>query len=104
MSDFPSNDRFLSGRTALITGGSRGLGFGAAQLLAAEGCHLHIASRTAADLEAAKRRITEVHDVDVVGGVGGDHVGVGGVDDGDVLLGQADRVEGAGEQVKLIVE
>lgn len=55
----------LSGRTALITGGSRGLGFGTAQLLAAEGCHLHIASRNAADLEAAKRRITHVHDVDV---------------------------------------
>lgn len=55
----------LSGRTALVTGGSRGLGFGTAQLLAAEGCHLHIASRSGADLEAAKRRITEVHGVDV---------------------------------------
>lgn len=55
----------LSGRTALVTGGSRGLGFGTAQLLAAEGCHLHIASRSAADLEAAKRRITDVHDVDI---------------------------------------
>lgn len=55
----------LSGRTALITGGSRGLGFGTAQLLAAEGCHLHLASRSAEDLDKAKRRITEVHDVDV---------------------------------------
>lgn len=55
----------LSGRTALVTGGSRGLGFGTAQLLAAEGCHLHIASRSAEDLERARRRITDVHDVDV---------------------------------------
>jgi len=55
----------LNGRTALVTGGSRGIGFGAARALAAEGCHLHLASRSAADLEAAKRTITEVHKVDV---------------------------------------
>jgi NAD(P)-dependent dehydrogenase (short-subunit alcohol dehydrogenase family) len=55
----------LKGRTALITGGSRGIGFGAARTLAAEGCHLHLAARSAADLEAARRTITEVHAVDV---------------------------------------
>ena len=55
----------LNGRTALVTGGSRGIGFGAARVLASEGCHLHIASRNAPDLESAKRRITEVHKVDV---------------------------------------
>jgi NAD(P)-dependent dehydrogenase (short-subunit alcohol dehydrogenase family) len=55
----------IKGRTALVTGGSRGLGFGTARLLAAEGCHLHLASRSASDLEAAKRTITEVHDVEV---------------------------------------
>ena len=55
----------LQGRTALVTGGSRGIGFGAARILAAEGCHLHIASRSAESLEAAKRKITEVHKVDV---------------------------------------
>jgi short-subunit dehydrogenase len=55
----------LNGRTALVTGGSRGIGFGAARVLAAEGCHLHIASRDAESLEAAKRRITEVHKVDM---------------------------------------
>ena len=48
-----------------MTGGSRGIGFGAARVLASEGCHLHIASRSAESLEAAKRRITEVHKVDV---------------------------------------
>jgi NAD(P)-dependent dehydrogenase (short-subunit alcohol dehydrogenase family) len=55
----------LRGRTALVTGGSRGLGFGTARLLAAQGCHLHLASRSGPDLETAKRRITEVHPVDV---------------------------------------
>lgn len=58
-------DLGLRGRTALITGGSRGLGYGTAQLLAAEGCHLHLASRSAQDLETARRKITDVHDVNV---------------------------------------
>jgi NAD(P)-dependent dehydrogenase (short-subunit alcohol dehydrogenase family) len=55
----------LKGRTALITGGSRGLGYGVARLLAAEGCHLHLASRNAKDLETAKARIQDAHAVDV---------------------------------------
>ena len=58
-------DLGLKGRTALVTGGSRGLGLGCAQRLAAEGCNLHLASRSAADLENARRRIMDVHDVEV---------------------------------------
>jgi NAD(P)-dependent dehydrogenase (short-subunit alcohol dehydrogenase family) len=58
-------DLGLSGRTALVTGASRGIGFGIAQTLAAEGCHLHLASRTAADLEKARERIAAVHEVDI---------------------------------------
>ena len=58
-------DLNLSGRTALVTGGSKGIGFGIAQALAAEGCHLHLASRNAADLEAARGRIVGVHPVKV---------------------------------------
>ena len=58
-------DLGLQGRTALVTGGSRGIGYGTAQLLAAEGCHLHLASRSAADLEAARRKITNAHEVTV---------------------------------------
>jgi 3-oxoacyl-[acyl-carrier protein] reductase len=58
-------DLGLTGRTALVTGGSRGIGYGVARLLAAEGCHLHLASRSAEDLETARRRIVDVHPVDV---------------------------------------
>ena len=58
-------DLQLKGRTALITGGSRGIGFGVAQVFAAEGCNLHLASRSAADLEAARSKITAAHPVKV---------------------------------------
>ena len=58
-------DLRLSGRTALITGGSRGIGFGVAQALAAEGCHLHLSSRNAADLEAARNKILAAHKINV---------------------------------------
>ena len=60
-------DLGLKGRTALVTGGSRGIGYGVAQVLAAEGCNLHLASRNAADLETARRKIMDVHDVEVTG-------------------------------------
>jgi NAD(P)-dependent dehydrogenase (short-subunit alcohol dehydrogenase family) len=58
-------DLKLSGRTALITGGSRGIGLGVAQGLAAEGCHLHLTSRNAADLDAARSKILAAHKVNV---------------------------------------
>ena len=50
-------DLRLQGSTALVTGASRGIGFAIAQGLAREGCHLHMAARTAADLESARARI-----------------------------------------------
>lgn len=58
-------DLKLSSRTALITGASRGIGFGVAQALAAEGCHLHLSSRNAADLDAARGKILAAHKVNV---------------------------------------
>lgn len=55
----------LKGRTALITGGSRGIGFGAAERLAAEGCNLHLASRSAENLATARKKITDAYRVNV---------------------------------------
>ena len=58
-------DLNLKGKTALITGASKGIGFGAARILAAEGCNIHLTSRTAADLDAAKKKITDAYKVNV---------------------------------------
>ena len=58
-------DLQLTGKIALITGGSRGLGRGAAKALAAEGCNLHLAARTESDLENARTEIVAAHGVAV---------------------------------------
>jgi 3-oxoacyl-[acyl-carrier protein] reductase len=50
-------DLTLSGRTALVTGGSSGLGLAAARALAAEGVRLCLCARDAARLEAARREL-----------------------------------------------
>ena len=58
-------DLNLAGRTALITGGSKGIGFAAAKSLAAEGCHLHLAARGEDTLTEAKDQIMRGHQVSV---------------------------------------
>lgn len=50
-------DLGISGRSALVTGGSRGMGFAAALALAAEGVKLTLVARTPATLEAAAQAI-----------------------------------------------
>jgi len=55
----------LKGRTALITSGSRGIGYGVAESLAAEGCNLHLASRSAESLEGARKKLVDKYGVNV---------------------------------------
>ncbi|HUD59760.1 MAG TPA: SDR family NAD(P)-dependent oxidoreductase, partial [Acetobacteraceae bacterium] len=62
----------LRGRTALITGASKGIGRAAAEVLAEEGVNVIVVSRTQADLEAVRDNIAarwnvrvEVHAFDI---------------------------------------
>jgi short-subunit dehydrogenase len=53
------NRRSLSGRVALITGGSRGLGLELSRRLAAEGCRLILVSRDKDELERAVAELSQ---------------------------------------------
>ncbi|PLC52146.1 short-chain dehydrogenase [Pollutimonas nitritireducens] len=56
----------LRGKVALITGGSKGIGFAIAQALASHGCALRLVGRDMASLEEAQRAITKEHAVEVL--------------------------------------
>ncbi|WP_158814020.1 short-chain dehydrogenase/reductase [Methylocapsa sp. S129] len=58
-------DLYLSGKRALISGASKGIGFASAMLLAEEGCDLILVSRGAEDLERAAATIRARSDVSV---------------------------------------
>jgi 3-oxoacyl-[acyl-carrier protein] reductase len=67
-------DLRLQGRSALITGGSKGIGYSIAEFLAAEGCSLHLVSRSEHDLGLAQRRLQQrfgaevaIHPMDIAG-------------------------------------
>jgi gluconate 5-dehydrogenase len=52
----------LSGKTALVTGGSRGIGLGVAKGLASHGADIAIIARNESQLQAAKEKIQEFSD------------------------------------------
>ena len=58
-------DMKLTGKTVLVTGGSRGIGQACAMAFAAEGCAVHIASRSKESLESARDKIRARHNVPV---------------------------------------
>src|ERR1700735_3549427 len=56
-------DLNLRGRTALVTGASKGIGLASAECLAAEGVNVILVARTQADLVAARARLASRHNV-----------------------------------------
>lgn len=55
----------LTNKHALITGASKGIGLALARVLAGEGCHLHLAARSAEPMLKAKEEIEAAHGVKV---------------------------------------
>jgi NAD(P)-dependent dehydrogenase (short-subunit alcohol dehydrogenase family) len=58
----------LDGKSVLVTGGSKGIGLACAKAFAAEGCRVHIASRSRETLEKAAKEIggeTRIHVADL---------------------------------------
>lgn len=58
-------DLQLNGKSALITGASKGIGRATALSLAAEGCSVHLAARSADELEKLRNEILAKHKVKV---------------------------------------
>jgi NAD(P)-dependent dehydrogenase (short-subunit alcohol dehydrogenase family) len=56
-------DLKLKGRTALVTGASKGIGLAVARTLAQEGCHVHLTARSSGLLADACAAITREFDV-----------------------------------------
>lgn len=59
-------DYQLKGKVALVTGGSKGIGFAIAKALAAQGCALRLVARDFASLEQARKKIQDEYPVEVL--------------------------------------
>ena len=58
--------KLLQNKTAIITGGSRGIGKAIAEKLAQESCNLMIAARTESELEGTSKTIQDQYNVKVI--------------------------------------
>jgi len=62
----PQMDLGLRGKIAMVAASSKGLGFGVAQALAAEGARLSLCSRTVHEVEAAAAQLTDAFSVETM--------------------------------------
>jgi NAD(P)-dependent dehydrogenase (short-subunit alcohol dehydrogenase family) len=90
----------LHGRTALVTGASKGIGLGIAAALADEGCHVHLVSRSAQVLEQAAQGIAsrqqvraQAHAVDLSSSAGIEPL-LDAVGTPDILVNNAGAIPG----------
>ena len=97
-------DLQLRGKTALITGASKGIGYAAAEALAEEGVNVILVSRTQADLETARERIaarcnvrTEIHAYDIADSANVDRLAAQHPDI-DILVNNAGAIPGGNLQ------
>ena len=102
-------DLNLNGETALITGASKGIGRAVAKILAEEGCNLHLASRTEADLAAVRDDLNgrtgvevTIHALDLSTDEGV-HILAEAAGDVDILVNNAGAIP-AGDIARLDVE
>lgn len=58
-------DLRLAKKKALVTGGSKGIGFACAESLAAEGCDVHLIARTLPGLQEAQKQLSGRYQVNV---------------------------------------
>jgi len=93
-------DLNLRGRTALITGASKGIGLASAECLAEEGVNVILVSRTQADLDTARRTIAarwnvnvQVHAYDISDSASVDRL-VAAHPDIDILVNNAGAIPG----------
>lgn len=94
----------LHGRTALITGASKGIGFASAEALAEEGVNVILVARTESDLESAREKIkarwnvgVEIHACDVSDSANVDRL-VQAHPDIDILVNNAGAIPGGNLQ------
>ncbi len=91
-----SSDLFdLSGKTALVTGASRGIGAAIARLLAASGAHVIVSSR---QQESCEQIAAEIRASGGSAQAQACHIG-----DGDAILGMFEAFDAAGTKVELLV-
>jgi len=97
-------DLQLRGKTALITGASKGIGYASAEALAEEGVNVILVSRTAADLQDARARIAsrwnvraEVHAYDIADSPNVDRLAAQ-YPDIDILVNNAGAIPGGNLQ------